>query len=528
MSEQSETSSLSREEARACGMLVAVTAAEAPERMAIIGEQGDRTFAELNASANRVVRTLRARGLSAGDAVSLICSNRAEFAEVQQAATRGGFRLTCLNWHLQADEMAYIIDNSDSRAVIADARFAAVVAEACVTAPKAEVRLAIGGPIDGFDDYAAALAAEDGANLVDPKLGGTMLYTSGTTGRPKGVHRKRTPAVGGLGLQIAQVFRPDPERERSLCTGPLYHAAPLAFSLAVPINAGIGIVLMDGWSEEATLRLIEEHNISNVHMVSTMFQRLLALPEETRNKYDLSSLSFVLHGAAPTPVHVKRAIIDWFGPVVYEYYAATEGGGCFIDSEHWLQKPGSVGQPSPGQVVHILDDDGAEQPRGETGTIYFKAPDVGRFEYFKDEEKTNSAYRGDFFTLGDQGYMDEDDYLFLTGRTSELIISGGVNIYPAEVDAVLVMHDAVADVATVGVPNEEWGEEVKSVVQLAAGHESTEALADELVQFARSHLAHFKCPRSVDFDEALPRHDTGKIYRRLVRDRYWADRTVKI
>jgi len=296
----------------------------------------------------------------------------------------------------------------------------------------------------------------------------------------------------------------------------------------MPLNAGVGIVLMDGWEEEETLRLIEQHKVSNSHMVATMFQRLLALPDEIRGKYDLGSLAFVLHGAAPTPVHVKKAIIDWFGPVVYEYYAATEGGGCFIDSEQWLRKPGSVGRPSPGQVLQVRDEGGSEVPRGTFGTVYFKAPDVGRFEYFKDEEKTSGAYSGDFFTLGDQGYMDEDDYVFLTGRTSELIISGGVNIYPAEVDAVLIMHDAVADAATVGIPNEEWGEEVRAVVQLAAGVEPTEALKDELVQLTREHLAHYKCPRAVDFDAELPRHETGKIYRRLVRDRYWADREKKI
>lgn len=518
---------LSREEARTLGMLVAVTAAEDPDRAAILSPHGDRSFGELNANANRLVRTLRARGLERGDAIALICANRPEFAEVHQACARGGFRLTCINWHLQADEIAYIVDNCQARAVFGDARFAGPIAEACRETPGVRVRLAIAGEIEGFEPYASALDT-DGSDIVDPALGGTMLYTSGTTGRPKGVFRRRTPAVAGLGLQIAQVFQPDASVERSLCTGPLYHAAPLAFSLAVPINAGIGVVLMDGWNEEETLRLIEAHNVSNSHMVATMFQRLLALPEDIRNKYDVSSLNFILHGAAPTPVHVKKAIIDWFGPVVYEYYAATEGGGCFIDSEEWLRKPGSVGKPSPGQVLQVRDDAGNEVPRGTTGTVYFRAPEVGRFEYYKDEQKTSNAYSGDFFTLGDQGYMDEDDYVFLTGRTSEVIISGGVNIYPAEVDAVLVMHDAVADAATVGIPNDEWGEEVRAVVQLAPGVEPTEALKDELVQFARERLAHFKCPKAVDFDPELPRHETGKIYRRLVRDRYWAEREQKI
>ena len=376
--------------------------------------------------------------------------------------------------------------------------------------------------------YNADALDADGSDLPDPALGGTMLYTSGTTGRPKGVYRPRPPAAAGLLLQIAQVFKPDGAVERSLCTGPLYHAAPLAFGLALPLNAGVGVVMMDGWDAEQALQLIEAHKVSNTHMVATMFQRLLALPEDTRKKYDLGALNFVLHGAAPTPVHVKKAIIDWFGPVVYEYYAATEGGGCFIDSEEWLRKPGSVGRPSPGQVLEVRDDDNVELPRGTTGTVYFKAPDVGRFEYYKDEQKTASAYSGDFFTLGDQGYMDEDDYVFLTGRSSEVIISGGVNIYPAEVDAVLVMHEAVVDAATVGIPNDMWGEEVRAVVQLAEGVEPSQGLQDELVEFTRERLAHYKCPKDVDFDPELPRHDTGKIYRRLVRDRYWADREKKI
>jgi len=517
----------SRDEARRLGMLVAVTAAEDPARAAVLSPHGDRSFAELNASANRLARTLRARGLERGDSVALICANRPEFAEVHQACARGGFRITCINWHLQADEIAYVVDNCEARAVFGDARFGAVISEACRETPRAALRFAIAGEIEGFEAYADALDA-DGSDLPDPALGGTMLYTSGTTGRPKGVYRPRPPAAAGLLLQIAQVFKPDGAVERSLCTGPLYHAAPLAFGLALPLNAGVGVVMMDGWDAEQALQLIEAHKVSNTHMVATMFQRLLALPEDTRKKYDLGALNFVLHGAAPTPVHVKKAIIDWFGPVVYEYYAATEGGGCFIDSEEWLRKPGSVGRPSPGQVLEVRDDDNVELPRGTTGTVYFKAPDVGRFEYYKDEQKTASAYSGDFFTLGDQGYMDEDDYVFLTGRSSEVIISGGVNIYPAEVDAVLVMHEAVVDAATVGIPNDMWGEEVRAVVQLAEGVEPSQGLQDELVEFTRERLAHYKCPKDVDFDPELPRHDTGKIYRRLVRDRYWADREKKI
>jgi len=259
-----------------------------------------------------------------------------------------------------------------------------------------------------------------------------------------------------------------------------------------------------------------------------MFHRLLALPRDVRAKYDLSTLRFVLHGAAPCPVHVKQAIMDWLGPVIYEYYAATEGGGgFFIGPEEWLKKPGSVGKSPEGTDNRILDDEGNEVPQGEIGTIYFKAPDV-RFEYYKDEEKTSKSYRGDYFTLGDMGYFDEEGYLFLTGRSAETIISGGVNIYPQETDDILLKHPAIADVCTVGVPNEEWGEEVKSVVMLKEGVAAGEELADELIAFARDHLPAFKSPRSVDFVDDLPRLPSGKIQRRLVREPYWAGRDRQI
>jgi len=307
----------------------------------------------------------------------------------------------------------------------------------------------------------------------------------------------------------------------ALCTGPLYHAAPFAYNLVEPLHRGVGVVLMDKWDPEETLRLIERHRVTHTHMVATMFHRLLALPEAVRKRYDLSSLRYVLHGAAPTPVHVKRAMLEWLGPVIFEYYAGTEGGGTFITPQQWLQKPGSVGLPVLDREVVILDEADNPRPRGEIGRVFFSVPEAGGFEYFKDQEKTSAAYVGNRFTLGDHGYLDEDGFLFLTGRTSELIISGGVNIYPAEVDSVLLMHPAVADVAVVGVPNDEFGEEVKAVVLPAEGRAPSAELAQELVAFCKDHLAHFKCPRSVDFVSELPRSEAGKVYRRRVRERYW-------
>jgi long-chain acyl-CoA synthetase len=279
--------------------------------------------------------------------------------------------------------------------------------------------------------------------------------------------------------------------------------------------------MVDRWDAEAALQLIERYKITHTHMVATMFHRLLQLPDDVKAKYDVSALRFIIHGAAPTPVHVKRAIIEWFGPIVWEYYAATEGGGGFmVGPEEWLTKPGTVGRPGPGFDNKILDEAGNELPAGKVGTVYMRAPERGRFEYFKDKEKTSKSYRGEYFTLGDLGYFDEDGYLFLTGRSAELIISGGVNIYPQEVDNELMKHPAVLDVCTVGVDNDEWGEEVKSVVQLRPGYEASDDLTAELMTWARERLANFKCPRSIDYAAELPRLSSGKIQRRVVRDWY--------
>jgi len=499
------------------GMAVATYAADDPDRAAIVSEFGNRTYAELNDRSNRLVRALRRRGLVAGDAVGLLARNRPEFAEVYAACLRAGWRLTPVNFHLTGPEAGYILDDCDAKAFVADAGFAEAAGDAVTHAPADTARLAIGGDIGGFEPYDGALAAEDGDDIDDPTLGSTMLYTSGTTGRPKGVVRGDRGTAVSSAITTMLGYRPG---DVHLCAGPLYHAAPLAYSLAIPLAAGATVVVMDRWDAEETLRLVERHRVTHTHMVPTMFHRLVQLPDEVRDRYDLSSMRSIVHGAAPCPVAVKQRMIEWWGPVLWEYYAATEGSATRVDSNTWLTKPGTVGKPNPLDQVLVGDEDGQPVPAGQVGLVWLKAPSTGRFNYFKDDGKTASTYRGDYFTLGDMGYFDEDGFLFLTDRTANLIISGGVNIYPAEVDAVLLEHPAVGDVATIGVPNAEWGEEVKAVVEPTPGVEPTPALADELVAFCRDRLAHYKCPRSVDFVDSLPRQDNGKIYKRLLRDRY--------
>jgi long-chain acyl-CoA synthetase len=484
---------------------------------AIISAAGDRTWAELDARVNQLVRAMRARGIEAGQAIALVCSNRPEFAEVYLAAARNGLRLTPINWHLGAEEIAYIVNDCDAAIFVGDERFAKTVAEAAQLSPNTKVRFAVGGPIDGFEDYEAALAGESPEPVPDEGIGTTMLYTSGTTGRPKGVYRRRAAPRRAQN----EAVRVHEDGDLHLCTGPLYHAAPLAFSLGLPYLWGIGVVIMDGWDPEETLRLIEEHKVTHTHLVPIMFHRLLSLPDDVRNRYDLSSLKRIGHGAAPCPVNVKKAMIDWVGPIIWEYYAATEGAGTSVESDEWLTKPGTVGKV-PEDHVEIRDEDGNIVPTGEVGTIFLRAPEEAetRFEYYKDSEKTSRAYSGDFFTLGDMGYVDEDGYLFLTDRSADLIISGGVNLYPAEVDAVMLTHPAVRDSCTIGIPNDEWGEEVKGVIELKPGFEPSDELARELIAYCRDRLANYKCPKSIAFDDDLPRHDTGKLYRRLVRERY--------
>ncbi|WP_040745245.1 acyl-CoA synthetase [Nocardia transvalensis] len=498
-------------------------AATAPERIAVVDPSGrEVSYGELAAQADRFARGLRAKGLRAGDVLVSMVHNSAEALAVYFAAYQSGLYIVAVNWHLTGPEVAYILGDSEAKVFIADERFAEAARVAAEEAKvPAEARFSV-GKVEGFQPL-EELGANESGRPDDRTTGAPMLYTSGTTGRPKGVRRPLTgadpdvvgpQATGFFGLFGLQPF----DDHVHICGSPLYHTAVLNFA-SISIQLGHKVVLMDKWDPEEMLRLIDKHRVTHSHMVPTQFHRLLALPEEVRAKYDVSSLRCMIHGAAPCPQETKRRMLEWWGPVVTEYYAATEGGGTSISGEEWLRKPGSVGKAWPYAVVKVLDDDGNEVPPGETGTVYMRMGG-SNFEYHKDRAKTEDARVGDLFTVGDIGHLDEDGYLFLHDRRSDLILSGGVNIYPAEIEGELITHPKVADVAVFGIPHADWGQEVKAVVQPAEGVTPGDDLTAELMAFAAARLAKYKLPRSIDYLDELPRDPNGKLYKRKIRDRY--------
>jgi long-chain acyl-CoA synthetase len=493
-----------------------------PDAIALDDGTRTRSWAALDDRVRRLARHLReGLGIPAGGHAATLAHNRVECVELMQAAIHAGVWLTPINWHLLADEIAHVVRDSGARFVFADAAHAEIA------------RAAGASQVILLDDLERALDSASDAPM-DPSgpSGGPMIYTSGTTGRPKGVRRAR-PAMLDATLEQLRAGARAVGLDGSgphLVTGPCYHAAPGMFAVYDQMN-GAPLVLMPRWDERRALALLAEREIEHTHLVPTMFVRLLRLPEEERAAFRAPRLHLVLHGAAPISPAVKQRMIEWWGPVLVEYWGGTESGviTC-VGSDEWLAHPESVGRALPGWEVFAVDDDGGRLPPGETGLLYARNARVSRmFEYHEDPTKTSASYlEPGIFTLGDIGRVDADGYVALADRSSHTIISGGVNIYPAEIEHVLQEHPAVGDVAVFGIPDDEWGEQVKAAVELAPGYQPSPALADEILAFARARLAAYKLPRSVDFEEALPRHSSGKLYVRRLRDRYWVGRERKI
>jgi long-chain acyl-CoA synthetase len=504
------------------GQIAAVT----PDKPAVIMAGSGRviTFRELDEESNRLARLLRAEGLRPGDHVAFMLENHPSFLAIAWAAQRSGLYYTAISSRLQADELAYVIGNCGARVFISSAQLEEVATAVADRTSGVKLRLVLDGAATGFEPYEERIAQHPATPLDDECEGADMLYSSGTTGRPKGVKPNLSPAPMGTPNKLYQLvsflFQPDGDSVY-LSPAPLYHAAPLRYCLTFH-RFGSTVVVMERFDPEEALRAIERYGVTHSQWVPTMFIRMLKLPAEARTAYDLSSLRYAVHAAAPCPVQVKEQMIDWWGPVLHEYYAGTEGN-CFVytDCESWLGHKGTVGRPLLGEI-HVCAEDGTELPAGRPGTLYFS--DGPQFEYHDDPTKTASSRdplgRG-WTTLGDVGYVDEEGFLYLTDRLSYMIISGGVNIYPQEVENLLAVHPKVADVAVIGVPDPEMGEAVKAVVQPMATEDAGPELERELIEYCRAHLAHYKCPRSVDFRPDLPRHPTGKLYKRLLKDEYW-------
>ena len=501
-------------------------AQEDPDHLALVTPEGDDvTAGELLGRANQMVHALRRLGFETGDVVATLLPNCAEMIELYLAALQAGWYLVPINHHLVAPEVAYILKDSGAKAFVSHERFADVaVAAADEAGIEPSRRLAV-GPIPGFASYATLHDACPTTLPDDRTIGDVMNYTSGTTGNPKGIYRKLmgiTPEEAALGLSgLLFLFGVQPHDDNVHIIGsPLYHTAVLRFGSA-SMHLGHTLVLMDKWLPEDMLRLIEERRVTTSHMVPTQFHRLLALPDDVRARYDVSSLRHMIHAAAPCPVDVKHKMIAWWGNAVDEYYAASEGGGTLVTAEQWLKKPGTVGTAWPISEIAVFDDEGQRiMEPNVIGTVYMKMGSAD-FEYHGDKEKTQKNRIDGFFTVGDVGLIDEDGYLFLRDRKIDMIISGGANIYPAEIESVLLSCPKVGDAAVFGIPHEDWGEQVKAVIEPAEGVEPSDELAEEILAFCAGRLARFKTPKSIDFTDEMPRDPNGKLYKRKLRDPYW-------
>ena len=500
-----------------------------PDRVAVVEADGREIRAgQLLGSANQLVHALRQLGLKRGDSIAAVLPNSVEAFEVYLAMQQAGWYLTPVNFHLVGPEVAYILQDCEAKVLIAHERFAEASTAALQELGAAQPRAFAVGHIPGFESYADLKAAQPSTIPENRSLGIIMNYTSGTTGRPKGVRRRLPEGApedaelrsGLLGYRVS----PDETDNVHLLACPWYHTAPMVMA-GPSVHMGHPLVIMDRFDAESCLALIDQRRVTITHLVPTQFVRLLGLSEDVKQRYDVSSMRHGIHGAAPIAPDIKRRMIEWWGPVLEEYYASTEGvGGTVIFSDEWLARPGSVGKPRQGSELVIMDDEGNILPPGQVGTIYSYNPNRELFQYFKDSEKTQQSRRGKYATVGDMGYLDEDGYLYLSDRKADMIISGGVNIYPAEIEAALISHPKVADVAVFGIPNDEWGEEVKAVVEPGQGVQASDTLVEELLGFLGSRIAKFKLPRSIDFTDALPRDPNGKLYKRKLREAYWAGR----
>ncbi len=482
------------------------------------------TYQQLDEASSRLAHVFADAGLVEGDAIALFLENNEHFYEVTWAAQRSGLYYTAISSRLTLDEADYIINDCGAKAFVTSHYLAPVAAELVGKMPNVKVALMIGGTVEGYDAYEAVVSTKPSTPIATEREGADMLYSSGTTGRPKGVKVPLPNAEIGTPnalLMLVQMLYGFNQEMVYLSPAPLYHAAPLRFSMAVHRMGGT-VIVMEHFDGAEFLKLVEKYKVTHTQVVPTMFVRMLKLDPSERTA-DVSSLEMVVHAAAPCPVETKRAMIEWWGPKIFEYYAGTEGNGFVAcNSEEWLAHPGTVGKALSG-IVHVVDEEsGKEVPAGETGTIYFEGG--GTFEYHNDPDKTKDARLSNgWSTLGDIGRLDEDGFLYLTDRKAYMIISGGVNIYPQEAENLLVTHPKVLDVAVFGIPNVDFGEEVKAVVEPINWDEAGPELERELIAFCKEHLSAIKCPRSIDFEQELPRHPTGKLYKRLLRDRYWAD-----
>jgi long-chain acyl-CoA synthetase len=494
-----------------------------PDQPAVVASPSNvtLTFGELAGRAHQIVHGLRGRGIADGDIVAYALPNDADIVWWQLALQESGLQAIALNPALSGSEIRAIVDHSGAAAIVIGYQYADRVAE-FAGAPSIQLKVAVGGPVDGCVTYEELVEGQPTTTPADRAYGLPISYSSGTTGLPKAIVRARVPgdpsAIADSMKLFCRAFQFLPLEGVHLVTAGMHHGGCQSFYYGA-LNAGQALAIMGRFDAEQTLQMIERHRVTTGYMVPTQFVRLLRLPEETRNKYDLSSLQVIVHSAAPCPLDIKQQMMDWWGPVIWETYGGMEGAATIAKPHRWLEKPGTVGRAVNGMSVTILDDDGNPLPPNEIGNVYLESV-MPTFSYKDDPELTASVHRGKAFTLGDMGYLDDDGYLFLRDRAKDMIISGGVNIYPAEAEAVLSTHPLVGDVAVIGVPDPEWGESVKAVVELVDGAEASDALSAELIALCRGRLASYKCPRTVDFRAELPRTDGGKLYKRLLRAQY--------